>query len=749
MSQDIDNSPFCIVIVEIYQVDREPSGKIHIKYLNNSAATLLGYTEEELIDQSLELIFTSDVQKELLQACALRMESNKSDEWHCELINKAGLSVSVGITCLPLPLRDEENYFVLVIQRNTEARPNEETLSMMQMVVEQSASAVVITNPEGRIEYVNPKFSELTGYSAIELLGQNPRILQSGNTSPEAYQAMWELLYETGEWKGEIKNTKKNGEFYWAYENISAIKNSQGKISHFLAIEEDITQRKQVESALKESEQRFRQMAEMTGEWLWEQNPEGYYIYSSAAVKNIIGLSPDEVIGKHYTELLIHKDKQVITTQKPFYALINHYRHINGQHILAESTGLPIEDATGRLIKWRGVDRDITARKQSEDALIDSEKRYRLIIESALNSIIIMDSYGIISDWNHHAENMFGWSREEAIGQRVDELIIPPRFRNEHRQGLELFLHSGQGLILNKLIEHTGMRRDGSEFPVELSVSPLKLGNSYIFSGFIHDITARKLAEKKIRQGEVTLAIARNEMKIAHQIQSSLLPSGPIITDCFKVTGYCLPADQVGGDYYDYFFRDKKCLDMVIADVSGHSIGPALFMVETRSALRAQANSSESPAQTLTMLNDFLYEDLNNADYFITMSYLQYDTEIRQLNFANAGHPPPLLLRHGENSCSQLDAEGLVLGVRKKGVFEETKIPLHLGDMILSYTDGIIEAENGQGDFFGSERVTDLYIQYAQLEPQKIIEQILEQLKQFCQTETFNDDITLMIFKRL
>ena len=488
MSQNIDNTLNCIVIIEILRASRVSSGTIQIKHLNNSAATLFGYTKEELIDQPLELVLASDAQTELLKACVRRMESNETDTLQCELINKAGSPVSVTITCLPLSLRDEGNYVVLAIQRNTEARPTEETRSMMQMVVEQSASAVVITDPDGRIEYVNPKFSELTGYSAIELLGKNPRILQSGKTSPEEYQAMWELLYETGEWKGEIKNTKKDGEFYWAYENISAIKNSQGEISHFLAIEEDITKRKQVEFALKESEQRFRQMAEMTGEWLWEQNPEGYYIYCSAAVKNIIGLGPDEVIGKHYTELLMHKDQQIITTQKPFYALINHYRHINGQHILAESTGLPIEDATGRLIKWRGVDRDITARKRSEDALIDSEKRYRLIIESALNSIIIMDSYGIISDWNHHAEKMFGWSRKEAIGQRVDELIIPPRFRKEHRQGLELFLHSGQGLILNKLIEHTGMRRDGSEFPVELSVSPLKLGNSYIFSGFIQNI---------------------------------------------------------------------------------------------------------------------------------------------------------------------------------------------------------------------------------------------------------------------
>lgn len=748
MLQAIDNATFSLVVVKINKVDGRSACPIEIKQLNNAAAKLLAYPKAELIDKSLDLILATHAQSEQLQANLLNVKSSATDTFQCELINKAGSHLPVAITYLPLAFLDQEEYAVLFIHKDKKTVQKDETLSMMQTVVEQSASAVVITDTDGRIEYVNPKYCQLTGYSKTELLGQNPKILHSGNTSPEEYQAMWEMLFATGEWQGEIKNKKKNGDFYWAYENISAIKNNQGKISHYLAVEEDISQRKQVESALKESEQRFRQMAEMTGEWLWEQNPEGYYIYSSAAVNKIIGLSPDEVIGKHYTELSMFKDQQVITTQKPFYALINHYRHKNGQHILAESTGLPIEDTTGKLIKWRGVDRDITARKHSEDALIDSEKRYRLIIESALNSIIIMDSYGIICDWNHHAEKMFGWSREEAIGQHVDELIIPPRFRKHHRQGLKLYLHNGQGPILNKLIEHTGIRRDGSEFPVELSVSPLKLGNSYIFSGFIHDITARKMAEKKIREAEVNLAVGRNEMKIAHQIQSSLLPPGPIITDRFIITGFCFQADQVGGDYYDYFFRDKQCLEMVIADVSGHSIGPALFMAETRSALRAQASSAETPAQALTMLNDFLYEDLNNADYFITMSYFLYHTETRQLTFANAGHPPPLLLKHDHDCCIQLDAEGLVLGVRKQVVFEETIIPLQSGDMILFYTDGIIEAENGQGEFFGTERVNDLLIKYAQLEPDKIIEQILEQIKLFCQTESHNDDITLMIFKR-
>ncbi|MCK5121899.1 MAG: PAS domain S-box protein, partial [Methylococcales bacterium] len=224
-------------------------------------------------------------------------------------------------------------------------------LLLMQTAVEQSASAVVITNAKGAIEYVNPKFIELTGFSAKELLGHNPKILQAGNTTEEQYKDMWQSLLENDEWQGELKNKKKNGDIYWAHESISVIKNEAGEITNFLAVEEDITQRKQVENALIESEQRFRQMAEMTGEWLWEQDPEGYYIYSSTAVKTILGINPEDIIGRHYTELLTAEDKSDLqknsTIHKPFYALSNHYRHKNGQRVITESTGLPITDNEG------------------------------------------------------------------------------------------------------------------------------------------------------------------------------------------------------------------------------------------------------------------------------------------------------------------------------------------------------------------------------------------------------------------
>lgn len=716
--------------------------------VNRSAANLLGYAEHELIDHPLDLILSIDASSSWRVELANMAKSNAGHCFEAEIITKQQqhCQALVSISTLPGQRATDTECIVLIQAIN----PGNDFL-VMRRVIEQSASAMMITDALGRIGYVNPKFAELTGYGADELLGQSPKMLQSGKTSQAFYQSMWDRLINTGEWQGEIKNRHKDGREYWVYESVSAIKNNAGDITHFLAIEEDITQRKAVESALAESEERFKQMAELSGEWLWEQDPQGYYLYSSTAVNQILGFSQTEIIGKHYTELLTDQDKDVqtnfATIQQSFKALVNHYRHRDGHLVITESTGLPIMDDQGKMLKWRGVDRDITAKMQFQKALIESEKRTRLIIESSINAIIIMDSSGIIADWNQRAERMFGWSAKEAIGQSLEELIIPLRFQNGHRQGLRTFLETGVGPILNRQIELFAKRRDGMEFPVEVSVSPLKLGDAYIFSGFVHDISGRKAAEQQIRQAQVDLAVAQNEIKIAQQIQADLLPTSPIKTDDFEITGCCLPADRVGGDYYDYFYRDDAHLDIVIADVSGHSIGPALFMVETRSALRVQTNPATTPAKTVAALNDFLFEDLDHADYFITLFYMQIDLARQQLIYANAGHPPPLLFNRLRKQFTELDADGLIVGIRQDVQFEEKTVRLAEGDVILFYTDGLLEAENPDLEFFGLERIKTIFLEHALENPQVIIDAIFSALRQFCQTASFNDDVTLMVFK--
>jgi sigma-B regulation protein RsbU (phosphoserine phosphatase) len=625
-----------------------------------------------------------------------------------------------------------------------------------------------------RIKHINAAASELLGFDEKEVADKSFHLL-CPESEDQPWQQVFSQLIASGDDQYAIAGiATRTGRLIKSLMSLSRlITKDPERINILILIQEfsnkvlsetDVVDEsgisdfeasacRDVESALVESEERFRQMAEMTGEWLWEQDPKGFYIYSSTAVYQILGFRPDQVVGKHYTEFLTAQDKTeqlfYAASQEPFYCLINHYQHKDGHQVITESTGLPIIDANGKLVKWRGVDRDITAKKQFQDALIESEKRIRMIIESSLNAIVTMDSFGIIRDWNHKAEQMFGWAREEAVGHRLDELIIPERFRKAHRQGLENFLRDGKGAILNRLIEQTALRRNGTEFPIELSISPLREGNAFIFSGFIHDISARKAAEQQIRQAQVKLAIARNEIEIARKIQSALSPSIPIKNDQFEVVGRCLPADQVGGDYYDYFCRGGRNLEIVIADVSGHSIGPALFMVETRSAIRANAGGVESPAEKLNALNGFLFEDLDKSDFFITLFYLQYDIDNRLIRYANAGHPPPLLYQQRQHACLHLDAEGLIVGVHEKVHFEEKSQPIESGDIILFYTDGLIEAEDEQGNFFGIDRLESLLIEHCQDAPDKLINAFLLHLQQYCQTDSFKDDITLMVFKCL
>jgi len=131
--------------------------------------------------------------------------------------------------------------------------------------------------------------------------------------------------------------------------------------------------------------------------------------------------------------------------------------------------------------------------------LRESEERVRAVLNSALSAVVVIDAAGKITDWNARAEKMFGWTRREAVGREMAGTIIPPRYRDAHRQGLEQFLKTSEAPVLNRLVEMNALRQDGNEFPVELSVSPMKSGEVVTFCGFITDITERKEAETKLQ----------------------------------------------------------------------------------------------------------------------------------------------------------------------------------------------------------------------------------------------------------
>ena len=166
-------------------------------------------------------------------------------------------------------------------------------------------------------------------------------------------------------------------------------------------------------------------------------------------------------------------------------------------------------------------------RVQAEEALRSSEEQTRLIVETAYDAFISMDAEGLVTAWNTQAESIFGWSKVEAIGQNLASLVMPARYRERHQRDLEHFLRTWEGPVLNQRIELEVQHRDGHEFPVELTVSPLKTGETYIFNAFVHDITERRQAEEQTRaslaEKEVLLKEINHRVKNNLQIISSLL----------------------------------------------------------------------------------------------------------------------------------------------------------------------------------------------------------------------------------
>lgn len=263
----------------------------------------------------------------------------------------------------------------------------------------------------------------------------------------------------------------------------------------------------------------------------------------------------------------------------------------------------------------------------------------------------------------------------------------------------------------------------------------------------VHEIEAREIERGAKEQALLKNARITRDMEIAQQIQLSLFPESPPQFSGIELAGKCVSAAQVGGDYYDYFINNEQALDIIIADVSGHSVGAALIMAEVRTLLRAQTSSSQNASSILQNLNSLLYDDLTRAELFISMFYAKYNAATGKLSYSNAGHNRPMLHRKDEASCLELDAEGLIIGVKPSVIFEERSILLQSGDLLLFYTDGLTEAMNQEEEMFGVGRVCDLLGTLANLPATEIVDSLYRAVSDFTASPLLQDDISVVVLK--
>ncbi|MCC5942267.1 MAG: PAS domain S-box protein [Balneolaceae bacterium] len=200
--------------------------------------------------------------------------------------------------------RNEIAGIILYTEVITKFKKSELELKKLSLAVEQSPASILITNTEGVIEYVNPKFTELTGYTRDEAIGNNPSMLKSGTQSAEFYKVMWETITAGKVWRGELHNRKKNGEYYWEDATISPVFNSAGEIINFLAVKEDVTEKKKAETKLMESELYHRSLVQTIPDMIFVVSKDGTFLDYKSSFGHELYNKPAEFLNKKLTDML-------------------------------------------------------------------------------------------------------------------------------------------------------------------------------------------------------------------------------------------------------------------------------------------------------------------------------------------------------------------------------------------------------------------------------------------------------------
>ncbi len=268
---------------------------------------------------------------------------------------------------------------------------------------------------------------------------------------------------------------------------------------------------------------------------------------------------------------------------------------------------------------------EIADRKRAEEAFRRVELQARSIVDSALDAVVVMDADGIIEGWNKQAEEIFGWNRPEALGRRMSETIIPLQYRASHERGLQHFFRSGEGPVLNNRIEITALRRDGGEFPVELTITPLKSGDSWTFSSFVRDISERKRAEEKLRESELNLR--NTQAELAHMAR--VMTMGELTASIAHEVNQPLAAIVASGDSCSaWLSNDPPNLDKARTAAS-RMIQAATQASEIVQRLRALFKKTTSMAAPVDM----------NAVIEDTISLVHHETERNKIFLRTELHP--------------------------------------------------------------------------------------------------------------
>jgi PAS domain S-box-containing protein len=486
-----------------------------------------------------------------------------------------------------------EHIWVTAFRDIRERRENEQKIKKLNTAVNQSPTSIVITDRDGKIEYVNKSFSEISGYSSEDVIGKNPRILKTDHHSKAFYQNLWETILKGETWQGILKNKAKDGRYFWERAAISPIFDEKKNITHYLAIKENITTEKETREALEKSEERHRIIADLTNDFVYSALIHDSKIsikWKSGSLEKLAGYEMHEINDKAigwYS--IIHEDdlENIV-----FPAIINlprekiqniEYRILtkgNKEKWVSDKLRLISDDIERDKMEVIGAIQDITTRKTVNIALDQSKKYLDSIIDNLPIGLQIFDEKGFTTRMNEAQKKLLGLSDLENTKGKFNILTDPPfKVDFPEKEGYKdvyerkITIHREVELDLSRLENQTEHKED--KITINEIVFPILRNDGKVHSviSLTNDITKRVDAEKALKASEMhqktllrlipDLIFVFNDEGLFKDVYTEdnnrlLMPPGDFIDKSFRDV---FP-ESLGDIFYDHLVKAVESREM-------------------------------------------------------------------------------------------------------------------------------------------------------------------------------------------
>ncbi|MGQ0762148.1 MAG: PAS domain S-box protein [Acidobacteriota bacterium] len=475
---------------------------------NRAGVEVTGYSAEESRKLNFEDVIAPEFHDKAREMMRRKLTGEDITTYGLEMLAKDGHRIPVEVNSR-LIYKDGVPVGVTGIARDiTERKRAAEVLEESERRFRQLADNInevfwMVDPIERKVLYVSPAYEQVWGRSRQELY-------QFPETFPDAVDPEDKNRIVAGmerQIKGEpvddeYRIRRPDGTIRWIHDRAFPIKNGNGIVNRIVGIAEDITERKLVDTALRQSEERFRNLVETTSDWIWEIDENGNYTYVSPRVRDLLGYETGELLGRtpfdfmppEQVERVSGEFAKNVAGRQAFRGLENRNTHKAGHEVVLETSGVPILGADGEFRGFRGIDRDITDRKRTEEALKISERRYRTLFDSNVIGIQVGNASGHIKEANDKFLEMFGFTRAELETAQVRwDTMTPAEWNHVDEHMMRETAATGTCLGVEKEFLH----KDGHRVAVRLTVAMLDENGADGIT-LIEDITDRKQKERQL-----------------------------------------------------------------------------------------------------------------------------------------------------------------------------------------------------------------------------------------------------------